>query len=184
VSIRPRSVLARYVAAAGGAGAAAGALLGWAGEGLSTEARAAGATGLALVAIGLGVAGLGGQLLRPLQCDRETPKRWVYQGPVLWPLKNGVALGLGAASRLGFPLWFVIPAGCLLTGSAVFGAALYSMYGVARTGAAGVIWLFAKRADDFDPILDWVRNQHGHARLVATSYLLLLGSCTLVVAGL
>lgn len=141
-------------------------------------------TALAIAGAGVGVAGLRGRALRPLQCNRETPQRWVHEGRLHWALKNGAALGVGAGTRLGFALWYVIPSGALLSGSAVASAALYGLYGLTRATGAGAIWLAASRKGDFDPLLDWLSAHQHRARTITSAYLAVAGAATFVIIGL
>lgn len=184
ISLKPTSVLAIYVLAATGSGLLVGALVGWGGSLLDLQARAATATALAIPLLGLSAASLHSAALRPLQCDRETPQRWVHQGPVLWPLKNGAALGFGATSRLGFALWYAIPLGALLSGSPALGALLWAVYGFMRSGSAGTIWLLGTRAGTFDAILEWLPAQKQRAQLLSNAVLMSLSVSTFFAVGL
>lgn len=181
----PRRTLIAYVLASGLAGAAAGAALGGVGALLPVDGRIAIASLLAVAGLVAGLAGLLGHALRPpLQCDRETPQRWVGDGRLQWALKNGTALGFGAGTRLGFVLWYAIPAGALLYGDALAGMVLYGAYGAARAGGAGLIWLAARRRGDFDPLLDWLGARQATARTATTAYLLAASGAILVLVGL
>lgn len=99
-----------------------------------------------------GLAASGGLLVttidlmwRPIalpQCNSETPQRWVNEGPLGWSIRNGLALGCGAFSRVGFLIWYVIPGAALLFGSPAAGAALYGSYAFIR-GAAPLVLISA-----------------------------------------
>lgn len=98
-----------------------------------------------LVVIGLAVVGLI-QLIRrraikPWQLDRETSQRWLRAGPVSWAIKNGLALGLGATSRLGYWLWYLVPVGAFVSGTVVSASVIYGLYGVSRTVPSLVMYL-------------------------------------------
>jgi hypothetical protein len=113
--------------AAGCAGAAGGALLGTVGSAVDIPARAGIGT-----AIGISLVIL--PLLRvPVpQRDHETPQFLLHHGPLVWSLANGMLLGSAVTNRIGFWLWFLVPAGCLLSGSPLLGAALWGTYALAR----------------------------------------------------
>ncbi len=141
-----------YSLAAALAGGVAGALLGMAGGHLSTRLRLAGAGLLAIPAIALGGWDLARAHLRPLQCDRETPQRWMCAGALRWACRNGATLGLGATTRLGFWLWYVIPLGALLAGRPALGIAIYGGYGLVRGGAVWALLWWSLRNGDTAPI--------------------------------
>jgi hypothetical protein len=134
-------------------------------------------------AIGLALADLAGKLRRPWQCDIETPQRWVYQGPLAWPIKNGLSLGFGGFTRLGFALWYVIPLGVALSGWPAYGAAVWGAYGLLRTGIVVVVWQVGTHRRDFRPA-EWLLGQNSRARVIASTYLLLVGLVTMLVVGL
>ncbi|HEV3000934.1 MAG TPA: hypothetical protein VGW75_09375 [Solirubrobacteraceae bacterium] len=177
--------MALYVLASTFTGAAAGAARSALGALIPADGRAAAGSLLAIAGVVLGLAGLLGRALRPaLQCDRETPQRWVHEGRVQWAVKNGAALGFGAGTRLGFVLWYAVPAGALLIGNPAAGAAVYGAYGLARAGGAGAIWLAARRSGDFDPLLDWLGRRQERARTVTTAYLFASSAIILGLVGL
>lgn len=82
----------------------------------------------------VGLAVIGGCLAsdRPWQVDYETPGSWLRYRDWRTAALNGVALGLGAGTRLGFWLWYVVPIAAWATGSAAQGAAIYSVYASTR----------------------------------------------------
>lgn len=130
---------------------------------------------------GLAVANLAGWLEKPpLQCDRETPQRWVRQGAVPWAVKNGAALGFGGFTRLGFALWYAIPAGAVLLGSPAAGAVLWGLYGLLRASGALAIWLVQARSS-FDVL--WLGEQRRRAEVLTGAYLLILGLAAFVLVG-
>lgn len=120
----------------------AGAILGLIGASIPDAVRHQSATGLALIGVAIAMVELVRR--RPVwlpQRSRETPKRWLGRGPVSWALLNGAALGVGATSRIEFWLWYVVPLSALLSGSIVFGAAVYGVYGLARASGVWAILL-------------------------------------------
>lgn len=137
---------------AGVGGALSGLLLGAAGSRVPLDLRLALSSVLAPIGIVLGGLESVGRGLRPLQCDRETPKRWVEDGSARWAMKNGLALGCGASSRVGFWLWYVIPAGAFLFGSAALGSLIYGTYGLTR-GLGVWVFLLARVSTDSESFL-------------------------------
>jgi hypothetical protein len=74
-------------------------------------------------------------LVRPvsmLQLDRETNQSWLHLGSIGWPIVNGLALGTGFLSRIGFLLWYLIPIICLVIGQVPAGAVIFGTYGLTR----------------------------------------------------
>lgn len=120
-------------------GSVAGAILGAVGGIAPGEARIALGTLAAVFGLTLGVLGARGVQLNPPQIDRETPQRWLNAGAWRWAALNGVTLGVGAFSRIGFWLWYTVPIGSLLFGRPLVGALIYGSYGLTRGGMA---WLF------------------------------------------
>lgn len=175
-----KAVVFSLSSAVGGLGT--GVALGVAGSLIPPQVRTASGSLLAIVAIVVGGLELTGRHLRPPQCDRETPQRWVHAGPLRWALRNGLALGCGAATRLGFWLWYAIPAGALLAGRLDLGAAIYGTYGAARGVAVwGIILVLARRADN--DITGWLVGHRGTARIVAAAQLVFLGVTMAIVMG-
>jgi hypothetical protein len=64
-----------------------------------------------------------------------------------------VALGLGFTSRLGFQLWFVVPASALLFGAPLCGALAYGTYAAIRSGAGGAQAVLARRQVELPDLL-------------------------------
>ena len=167
-----RARIAFYVGAGFTTAALAGALLGLAGSALSAQARGGIAAVAAALAIVVGLLDLVGLPVPLFQIDRETPYRWKEKGPVGWALRNGAALGLGAGTRLGFWLWYVIPVGALLCASPALGAAGYGAYGLTRTLAvAGMLSLYRRGAASPTAVLRFSTD----ARLIAAAQLLAVG---------
>ena len=116
------------------AGAVAGAVLGELGALLNgsatTIAKLAGA-GVAAAAVLDVIVGR----VPLIERDRETPRRWLAVGPGRWAVYTGAMLGFGGLTRLGFVAWYLLPVTAFGTRSAVAGAAVWSVYGLARAGA-------------------------------------------------
>ena len=111
--------------------------------------------GIALVAGALAFAvwEAGGRRARLLQLDQETPQRWLHLGPNRWALRNGVSLGFAATTRIGFPLWYVLPITSFVAGNLWFGPLLWGTYGIARTSLAWFM-LHVMRHRRPDSVLD------------------------------
>lgn len=99
---------------------------------LTTGDRATAFSALGVAAILAGTSDLLGYALNVPQRDRETPRTWLRFPEWLAAALNGLALGLGWNTRIGFWLWYVVPLGCFFSGSVEAGAAIYGAYGLAR----------------------------------------------------
>ena len=99
-----------------------------------------------------------------------------------WAIRNGLALGFGATSRIGFWLWYVVPLGAFLVGDSIFGAVIYGTYSLIRALGATVILLGMIRLKT--DISDWLIERYGEARLLAAGQLIFLGAATAIVVGL
>ena len=164
------------------AGLVAGAVLGAVGGFLPLEVRLAIGSLVALAAIAVGGFGLLGYRIPLPQRDRETPQRWVYKGPLPWAMKNGLALGFGATSRIGFSLWYAVPVGALLLGSPALGAAAYGAYGLVRGLAAPAILLVSMRSKS--DVSHWLVGNNKSAQVLTAGQLLFLGLATAITIGL
>jgi hypothetical protein len=163
-------------------GLAAGATLGALGNLLPGSARGAVASLLALLAIGIGVYELAGQRLPVMQCDRETPQRWIHQGPLGWAIRNGGALGCGAFTRLGFWLWYAVPTGAFLLANPFLSASLYGTYGIARgLSVWPIILVLGRWRKSRWP--EWLLERAPAARTTAAAYLVLLGVAVAMAIG-
>ena len=164
------------------AGLVAGAVLGTLGGLLPLSFRLAAGSILAVAAIAVSGLELLGRRIQPPQLDCETPQRWVHKGPLRWATQNGLALGFGATSRIGFWLWYVIPVGAFLLGDPWLGAVVYGTYGLIRgLGAVFILLLMLGLKVD---ISDWLIRRYGAARVLAAGQLVLLGVSTSIVVGL
>lgn len=133
-----------FAAASAFAGGSAGWLLALVGSLLAADARSATAAALAVVGVAVGIAELLGRRVPVLQCGMETPQRWIHTGPLRWALRNGLSLGCGAMSRIGFWSWFLIPFSAFLVGDVVIGVLVYGVYGLARGACGGALTFVAK----------------------------------------
>lgn len=172
-----------YSLAATFAATAAGALLGALGSSVPQDGRAAAASVVAVLAVAVGTVDLNSRRLPVLQCDRETSQRGMRTGPIRWAMRNGVALGIGATSRVGFWLWYLVPVGALLEGNPVPGGLIFGVYGFVRGWS---VWLLAlgllDRVAGGDPAL-WLLTRYGTARFLTSSHLLLVGVAVVVAVG-
>ena len=164
------------------AGLAAGALLGSAGNLLPLDLRLAAGSVLAVAAAAAGALELFGRRIHPPQFDRETPQRWVHKGPLRWAIRNGLTLGFGATSRIGFLLWYVVPIGALLCGNPVLGAAIYGTYGLVRGVAAPSVLVATMRVKG--DISEWLVLHREAARIPAAGQMVLTGVAVAVAVGL
>ena len=176
------SKAAVYALASTVAGLVAGAFLGIVGGLLPLDIRLAVGSILAIAAIAVGSFELFGRRMQPLQFDCETPQRWVNKGAWRWATRNGLTLGFGATSRIGFWMWYAIPLGAFLFGNPVAGAVIYGAYGLARALGAVVIILGMMRLDE--DISDRVMDGYDTARILAAGQLVFLGVATVIVVGL
>lgn len=140
---------------------------------------------LGLAAMVIGASELAGPVPLP-QCNRETPQPWMDHGPLRWAIRNGLTLGCGATTRLGFWLWYVIPTGALLSGDAGVGATLYAAYGTAR-GAGALLLLglmrFGQGLLGRDDVAIWVLEQRMVAQRGGAACLVMVGVCVAVSLG-
>lgn len=77
------------------------------------------------------------------ELDRQTEKYWLEEGSLRWAAKTGAALATGGMTRIGFPIWYVVPLGALGSGSATGAAAVWATYGFVRTFASSVLGWWA-----------------------------------------
>lgn len=119
--------------------------------------------------------------LRPtgLQRDRETPYSWVGKGPLRWAAINGVALGVGWSSRIGFWAWYVVPALALWVANPAVGAVIYGSYALSRTLAAPVLLWSSRRHPQWD-LVQAMLGRKQRARALSSLLLVYLASGTLV----
>jgi hypothetical protein len=169
-------------------GVVTGALLGLAGSFTSVEARIAVATVLAVAAVVLGALELSRRTVPLPQWNRETPQRWMLAGALKGAARTGFTLGSGLSTRIGFWLWYAVPAGSFLGGDWRFGMALYGTYGAARgLGPFGVLLAshVARRAGRRElDVGRWLISRSDSGRTIAATQLLALGLAVGVGVGL
>lgn len=96
-----------------------------------------------LVIVGL-IEARGGRV-RMFQLDVETSQRWLDLGAVGWAVANGVALGMGAISRIGFPIWYLLPVTAFASGMPLLGMGIGVAYGLTR-GLVTIPWFWYMNA--------------------------------------
>jgi hypothetical protein len=165
------------------AAASFGLALGAMGSLLAPNVRIASATVLAGLAILLGLLDLGSRAVTVLQCDRETPQRRVHRGAIRWAMRNGAALGVGFTSRIGFWLWYVVPAGALLWGDPAFGAALFGTYGFVRGWSVWIMFLNLPIRVPDDDVGVWLLRNFGNAHRLSAGHLIAVGVAVTVAVG-
>lgn len=119
--------------------------------------------------------------------SRETPQRWVHFGALGWAVRNGLALGYGATSRIGFWSWYAVPLGALLGGDPVAGALVYGGYGLTRGGAAWLLIaataILRRRGAGFDDLALWLLGRQASAHAVSATLMLFLGGLVAIAGG-
>lgn len=169
-----------FVGASTGVAICGGLALGAIGALLPVNMRLGLATilGLALAALG-GLEAFGRGPL-PLQRSCETPGRLLLGGALLGPIRNGVSLGHGATTRIGFWLWYSIPFSAFVLASPLLGAVLYGAYGLVRGAGPWLLVIAANRLSrrrgvDFGAISVWLLQNHERARRVTGCYAIVVG---------
>lgn len=129
-----------FIVSASAAAFVVGGVVGAVGNTIPIDARQLAA--LALSIAGLVLLAVDVRWRLPLvQSDRQTRKRWIDQGAASWAIKTGAELGVGATTRIAFPVWYAVPAVALLAGSPVAGAAVWAGYAFIRTtGSVLMAW--------------------------------------------
>jgi hypothetical protein len=171
---RPSLVKSAVLVAAGAAGGAlAAAIPALVGSTVPLRERLLVAAALAgLVAVAAAVR------TRPWQFDVETPSRWL-EYPGAWPAAlNGLALGAGFLTRIGYWLGWLMPVLAFAAGG-LGGVTIGAVYGMARLGASAVLaWAPPGRVQPFA----WPAARAAVMALAAgTAYT--IASAVLVVAG-
>jgi hypothetical protein len=164
--------------------AAAGAVLGALGSHIATEQRIIVATIFAPLALIVGTIELFADRAPVLQCNRETPQRWVHGGALRWAVQNGLVLGVGATSRIGFWLWYVVPVGAFAIGEASLSAALYGAYGFVRGVSLWPILLASRWASEGTSVTAWLLQRYKVARLLTSLQLVAIGAMVSIAVGL
>jgi hypothetical protein len=115
------------------AGASTGAVLGALGAMVPSDVRAVITAALAISGGAIALVELiTGSRGRPWEINRETNQVWMNRGPFVASLLNGMTLGAGWPTRLGFWAWYILPVAAFYTGSFAFGATILGLYGLVR----------------------------------------------------
>lgn len=163
---------------------AAGATLGLAGSLLAGQTRSTlvfvlAPLGLLLAAVDMLASGL-----PVLQVDRETRRSPASTGTARAAWGNGIALGLGATSRIGFWLWYVVPVAAFLSGDPLVGALLFGAYGLTRGVAPwlllGAMYLPAQRSTRFDEVARSLLQRSSQARRVTSRLLAVVAVASMI----
>jgi len=161
------------------AGAAVGLALGVFGMLVPPGLRAAILTVLAALVVLLGLSGR----VPLLQANRETDQRLLEAGPIRWAIANGAMLGAGAASRIGFWVWYFVPLLCFALARPAIGSLMFGVYGGVRMTAIAAIALVVRQHPASHPERRAIALQLAASRLDRL-ILLPLGTCIVLVAGL
>lgn len=172
-----------------GGGVALGVLFGAIGSLLPLHARIAIASVAGVVAVAIGALEVANKAVPVIQCNRETPQQWVHLGPLRWAARNGLALGCGATTRVGFWSWYSIPIAALLVGQIDIAAVICGVYGLVRGLCAwGFILadavLSSRLRLTFDDLAVWVLTRRPTAKLLGAAHLIVVGSAVAIAAGL
>ena len=74
-----------------------------------------------------------------LQRNAETPREWVDRPAWQWAVWNGAALGSGVWTRIGFPIWYVLPLIGVATASVAITATCWAAYGFVRASMSLIV---------------------------------------------
>jgi hypothetical protein len=110
----------------------------------------------------------------PWQFERETSIRWLEYQDWRTAAYNSASLSLGFTTRIGFWMFYLVPIGAFMSGHALVGALVYSIYGTARSGASLVMVVAAMRSAR---ITDKVLNLYASLRTVGDIALFALVGC-------
>jgi hypothetical protein len=172
---------ALFTVSSGVAGAASGLSFGWLGSLVNLRLRIVIAFLLALGFLVLGFLDLMEVPVPMPQWNRETPQVWLQYGAARWSIANGLALGSGFFSRIGFLGWYLIPLACLSYGSPLVGALIFGTYGLVRGLSIWPMLIFLRRTEDQKDLAEILLAQKREAKRAST-YLVLFISCLALVA--
>jgi hypothetical protein len=113
-------------------GSVAGVIVGLVGGWMSHPTTRAVAVAFGLLALAAGSVEAFGRRVWFPQLWKETNRETLTGSVQLWALKNGLTLGVGIASRIGYALWYVVPFSALLIGDPYKGAVIFGTYGFVR----------------------------------------------------
>jgi hypothetical protein len=163
----------------------AGAMLGALGGLVPVDVRIALASLLGLLAVVVGTLDVVYRRIPLFERSCETPRHWLMGGALTWAVRNGSALGVGATSRIGFWLWYVIPVSALLIGRADVGALIYGTYGLVRGVAVWPVLLGGLlRIESMMDSGPWLIRRFRFARKVTSVQLAVVGVLVVWFVGL
>lgn len=172
-----------FLASSAVAAIAVGALLGFLGSFIAVEARASIGALIGCVLIVIGGLDILGYAPTVLEFDRETPQRWMSQGPIRASLLNGWVLGVGILSRIGFWLWYVIPFGSFLFGEVVVGAIVFGSYGALRGLFSLALMLRRTPRSPSTEAVRWLIRARSIAQASSAVQAVVIGAVAAGVAG-
>lgn len=177
-----------YTAASIVAASIVGFALGQAGTRFPESLRLAGLTVAGAAVLCLGILEAFARRVPLLECNRETPQRLLASGALRGAIANGLRLGHGLSTRVGFSLWYLVPIGAFLSGGATRGAIVYGSYGLTRgLGPWALIGFTAVRSRaepfDFQHVATSVLGGALSVRRAAGAASMVMGGLLFVVAG-
>lgn len=163
-----------------GAGLLVGAALGWAGGEVAAWTATYVAIALGVAAVIVGAAESAGLFIRIPERNCEVRQSAMGLGALTSSAYYGAVLGIGASSRIGFPLWYAVPSAAFLAGSPGAGAAIYAAYSGVRGVAPWVVIAASTLAGREAPrrarsVEMWALRQNVIARRLAGVPLVVLG---------
>jgi hypothetical protein len=81
----------------------------------------------------------------PWQLNRETNQRWLTYGDWRTAALNGLALGLGFTTRIGFWLFYVVLLSAFVVADPLYAALGYAAYAASRVGGSLMLWITGLR---------------------------------------
>ncbi len=153
-----------------------GLALGAVGLAVPADARPGFVAAMAVAALALALSQLVAGTRWVPQRDCETGQLWMHTGGLTGAALNGAALGTGFLTRVGYWLWYAIPAACVVAGPAR-AALIFGTYGLARGSAPGVaiVQMILRRScekKDVTRMQEWLIQRGIQARTMANGTLL------------
>jgi hypothetical protein len=81
----------------------------------------------------------------PWQLNRETHRRWLDYGDWRTAALNGLALGLGFTTRIGFWLFYTALLSAYVVADPLYAALGYAVYAASRVGGSLLLWIAGLR---------------------------------------
>lgn len=164
------------------AGLIVGAALGSLGLAVPTGWKTSLASMLAFAGIAVGIWQSARGPIPVLQRSCETAQLWMNTGALTGSALNGAALGAGFVTRVGYWIWYAVPATAFLAGP-LKGMLIFGVYGLVRGAAPGlaIAQMLARKSCDQKDIIrvqEWLMHQAAPAWTV--SNVALLGSSVFI----